>query len=74
MKESLFRKKNLERISSPEQLNDYIRVSTPAIWILLVAVIILLLGALVWATFGSLDVNLADGTTRTIHPIQFVTN
>ena len=27
---NLFRKKSMDRISSPEQLNDYIRVSTPS--------------------------------------------
>lgn len=52
---SVFRKKSLERISSPEQLNDYIRVSSPGIWILLAAVIILLIGIGVWGVFGTME-------------------
>ena len=54
-KESVFRKKSLDRISSPEQLNDYIRVSSPGIWLLLAAVIVLLIGIGVWATFGNIE-------------------
>ena len=52
---SVFRKKSLDRISSPEQLNDYIRVSNPGIWLLLAAVVILLLGICVWMIFGTID-------------------
>lgn len=29
MSDQIFRKKSLDRISSPEQLNDYIRVANP---------------------------------------------
>ena len=42
---TVFRKKALERMSSPEQLTDYLCVTNPGIWVLLAAVI-LLLGAL----------------------------
>ena len=55
---NLFRKKSLERISSPEQLNSYIRVSTPSVWMLLTAIIILLLGVCVWGVFGHMDTTL----------------
>ena len=51
----LFRKKSLERISSPEQLNDYIRVSTPSVWLLLTAVVVLLTGVCIWGIFGHMD-------------------
>lgn len=51
----LFRKKNMERVSSPEQLNDYIRVSDPGVWMLLIAIIVLLVGVCVWGIFGHLD-------------------
>lgn len=44
MSDQIFRKKSLDRISSPEQLNDYIRVANPGIWMILAAVIILLAG------------------------------
>jgi len=55
---SLFRKKSLDRISSPEQLNDYIRVSTPSVWLLLIAIVLLLVGVCVWGVFGHMDTTL----------------
>ena len=55
---NLFRKKSLERISSPEQLNDYIRVSTPSVWVLLTAIVILLVGVCAWGVFGHMDTTL----------------
>ena len=58
MSDTLFRKKSLERISSPEQLNDYIRVSTPSVWMVLLAVVILLAGVCVWGVFGHMDTTL----------------
>ena len=54
----LFREKSLERIASPEQLNAYIRVSTPSVWLLLAAVVILLVGVCVWGVFGRMDTTL----------------
>ena len=42
----LFRKKSMERISSPEQLQEYMRVTNPGIWMVLAAVILLLVGLL----------------------------
>ena len=54
----LFREKSLERIASPEQLNAYIRVSTPSVWLLLAAVVILLAGVCVWGVFGRMDTTL----------------
>ena len=57
MSDQIFRKKSLDRISSPEQLNDYIRMANPGIWMILAAVIILLAGVCVWGIFGHLDTN-----------------
>ena len=54
MSDSIFRKKSLDRVSSPEQLTDYIKVSSPSIWIVLSAVVILLISVLVWSIFGSI--------------------
>ena len=58
MKESIFRKKSLAQVSSPEQLNDYIRVPNPGIWMILLAVIVLLVGVCVWGVFEHMDTNL----------------
>ena len=70
----LFRKKSIDRVSSPEQLNDYIRVTTPSVWLVLLAVILLLIGLLIWSIFGTVSVNNADGTTDSVHPISFIVN
>ena len=71
---NIFRKKSLERVSSPEQLNDYIRVTTPSVWIVLAALVLLLVGMLVWSVFGKVEVHNADGSTEEIAPITYVTN
>ena len=51
----IFRKKSLESISSPEQLNDYLKVTNIGIWVLLASVILLLAGLFAWSTFGRLE-------------------
>ncbi len=59
MEKQLFRKASMERVSSPEQLNDYVRVSNPGVWMILAAVITLLIGVCVWGIFGHLDTKIA---------------
>ena len=56
---TLFRKKSLDRISSPEQLQDYMRVTNPGIWMVLVAVIALLVGLLVCSVVGRIETKIA---------------
>jgi len=55
---NLFRKKSLDRISSPEQLNTYLRVSTPSVWMLLAAIVVLLAGVCIWGVLGHMDTTL----------------
>ncbi len=55
MNEQLFRKKSIEKVSSSEQLNEYIRVTNPGVWMVLTAIIILLIGVCVWGFMGNLD-------------------
>ena len=52
---SIFRKKSLDRVSSPEQLNDYIKVASPGMWAILLAIIVLLAGMIVWGAVGKLE-------------------
>lgn len=54
MSKELFRQTSLDRISSPEQLNDYIKVSNPSIWAILGAIMVLLIAMIVWSITGSL--------------------
>ena len=71
---SIFREKSLNRVSSPEQLDDYIRVTTPPVWLILLALFILIVGIFVWATFGSVTAVDSEGKTETIHPISLIMN
>ena len=61
MARSIFRKASLDRIENPEQLNDYIRVTNPGVWMILCAVIVLLSGICVWSIFGQLDTTITVG-------------
>ena len=70
----LFRDKSMERINSPEELNDYIRVATPSLWLVLLATTILLVGMLAWGVLGTVSVENEDGSVTQTHPISFVTN
>ena len=63
MDESIFRKKSVERITSPESLGDYLKVTSPTVWLILAAVILLLVGMLVWSSVASID-SFAAGTAR----------
>jgi hypothetical protein len=40
---------------SPDDLNDYIRVTNPGIWLLIVAILSILIGTLCWGIFGHVD-------------------
>ena len=55
MSEQLFRKKSIDKISSPEKLDDYLKISTPSLWLVMFAVISLLVGILVWSSVAKLE-------------------
>lgn len=47
--------KKLKKVDSPEQLNQYIRLSNPGVWILLIAIVVLLIGVCAWGFLGKID-------------------
>ena len=53
------------RMSSPEQLNDYLKVTSPKIWVLLSAVILLVAGLLLWSSFTTIE-SYATGTAQAV--------
>ena len=55
MDQQLYRQKSIDRISSPEQLNDYLRVTNVSVWVILIAVILLLAGLLVWSSVATIE-------------------
>ena len=42
-------------MKSPDDLDNYLQVASPGVWLLLVSIIVLLLGALCWSIFGTVD-------------------
>ena len=55
MDNQLFRQKSIDRISSPEELHDYMRVTSPRLWMILGAVAVLLIGFIVYASTARME-------------------
>lgn len=74
MNNSIFRKKSLDKATSPEELNDYMRVTSPGVWLVMAAVILLLIGMLTWGIFGTIRTQDETGAEKEVHPITYVVN
>ncbi len=59
MAEGLFRKEQLERLSSPEQLEQLLQVTTPKSWMSLFAGGLLLAVAAFWGLYGTVETEVA---------------
>lgn len=51
---TIFRQKSLDKMQSPDHLDDYIHVSSPGVWLILGAIVLLLAAGVVWAVFGTI--------------------
>lgn len=49
----LFRKVSLDRLSSPEELDQRLTVTSPVGWVALVSIVILMVAGLIWGFLGS---------------------
>jgi hypothetical protein len=49
MKKELFRKEAVEKITSPGDLNTYVKVLNPRIWLLLAGIAIAITGLIIFA-------------------------
>ena len=58
MNQDLFRKSAMDRVTSPDQLNDTIKVVPTGIWLVLFAIIVVLGATLVF--LSATDVNLTS--------------
>ncbi len=56
---SIYRKAALERLSSPEQLDHLMEVTSPRDWIALGALGVVIFAALVWGIFGRVPTTVA---------------
>ena len=70
----IFREKSMKQVNQPEDLDDYIRVTTPSVWVVLIATTLVLVAILGWMIFGTVEVHNEDGTVTETHPIVYVTN
>lgn len=55
MAKKLFRDQSLERLSSPDALDHYIKVVNPSTFLILATVSVFLLTLLIWSIFGRVD-------------------
>ena len=72
MNKQLFKKSNMDRVSSPEQLHDYVKVANPGLWMVISAIVILLAGVVVWGFIGKIDTTMStaiitDGKNAVIY-------
>ncbi len=51
---NLFRKSSLERVSSPEQLNEYIKVTNPSLIAILIGIFTILTAGAIWIFSGGI--------------------
>lgn len=75
MNESIFRQKSLDRISSPEEIDNYIRVTRPSLWLALGVIILLLAALILWSVTARIEATtVVDGQTVTeqIAPVSFL--
>jgi hypothetical protein len=70
MEQSVFRKESLERVNSPEQLDEYIRVARPSVWLVVGALALLLLGFGIWHVVGSPEVSLTASSDPVVEQLS----
>ena len=49
MNEKIFREKSIDRIKSPEMLDEYIKVANPGVWLSLAAILVFVIGGLIFS-------------------------
>lgn len=56
---SIFNKKATEKLRSPDDLDKYLQVTNPGIWVVLLACIALIAGLLAWGLFGAVETSVS---------------
>lgn len=76
----MFRQKALDRLSSPEELDQLMHITSPRLWLALVAVVALLVAGVLWTVFTSIPTTVsAQGalvrgpTQASVQPLVFAT-
>ena len=58
---NIFRTKAVERVTSPEALDKYLKVTSPSVWMSLIAIIIILCGFIIWGVIGKIETTVTTG-------------
>ena len=56
---SFFTEKAQDKLRSPDELDEYVRLTNPSVWVVLSACIILMVGLLAWGFFGTLTTSVS---------------
>jgi HlyD family secretion protein len=65
-KDGLFRQESLEKLSSPERLDELMEVVNPRAWLSLTTIGALIVATLIWSILGKIPLNIS-GTGVLIH-------
>ena len=57
-KDSLFRQESLEKLSSPERLDELMEVVNPRAWLSLTTIGALIVATLIWSILGNIPINI----------------
>ncbi|MBR3316469.1 MAG: hypothetical protein IKG21_01425 [Atopobiaceae bacterium] len=57
-KKSVYDERAVQRLRSPDDLDKYVQVTNPSVWVLLLACLVLLVGLLAWGVFGTVSTKL----------------
>ena len=52
----LFRQQSMDQVNSPEQIRDYLRVTSPKLWMVIAAVLVLLAGFLAYLSVAEKEI------------------
>lgn len=59
MENRLFRQQSMDQVNSPEQIRDYLRVTSPKLWMVIVAVLVLVAGFLAYLSVAEKEVTVS---------------
>ena len=65
MENRVFREKSLDRIKSPDDMRDYMHISSPRLWMVLSAILALLIGFVIFAIAARVE-NTVSGQAQVI--------
>ena len=71
----IFNERAAEKLRSPDDLEKYVRVTSPSVWVVIAACFCLIAGLLAWGVFGSVSTNVdTKGTVVSDKAMCFLTS